>query len=421
MERSHDFVARRLGVLLLLAACGLDRPANALDCPTGGLCVGALCVGGSSTPCPDDGVACTEERCDPVRGCVHEPVAARCEDGDPCTAAICDPHSGCTQAPATGPACEDGDACTTADRCMGGRCVGQPVRCPPDAWACTDEQCIAGVCRPVPLDDRCPAAECTVSTCRPGARDADRRGCVTTPSVDGTPCSDDGAFCTDDACDAGGCLHVPIDGRCASADECTQAVCAPERDDRNEAGCVPGSSDGPGCAEDGDPCSDDLCQESRCAHQPVTDPELCAPIRSAFRRALALGTTVRGLLRSVSEQAASRQVEAPALAERLGRLDADLSDAALMLAGRIDVPEEPRGTAETSAQQRARGAATRIARSPREARVLLRTLAGREPRAALGRNYAVALRRRMRELVRGIVALKLELARVQEVLGSFVR
>ena len=111
------------------------------------------------------------------------------------------------------------------------------------------------------------------------------------------------------------------------------------------------------------------------------------------------------------------------MAERLGRLETDLSDATLMLAGRIDVPEElrPRVATETSAQRRARAAAARIVRSPREARVLLRALAGRESRAALGRDYAVALRQRVRELVHGIVALKLELARVQEVLGSFVR
>jgi hypothetical protein len=216
---------------------------------------------------------------------------------------------------------------------------------------------------------------------------------------------------------------VPIDSRCASADECTRAVCAPERDDRDAAGCVLGAASEPECAEDGDPCSDDVCQEARCTHAVVSDVELCSPIRGIFRRTLGLGALVRVLLASLTEQAASREAEVPAFAERLHRLESELGDAALILAGRIDVPARPRPrvVTETSSQRRARAAAARLAGSPRTARALVRAIGGREGRVLLGREFAVALRRRTRELARGIVALKADLARVQEVRASLVR
>jgi hypothetical protein len=341
-------------------------------------------------------------------------VAGRCEDGDPCTAAVCDAQGGCRQVPSSGAACDDGDACTTIDRCLDGHCVGQPVRCPADAFACTEEECVAGACRSVARSERCAAAECAVAECRPDARNADRRGCVTTPLVDGTPCTDDGAYCTDDACEAGSCLHVPIDGRCASADECTRVVCAPERNDRDTAGCVPGAASEPECAEDGDPCSDDVCQEARCTHAPVSEVDLCAPIRGIFRRTLGLGALARELLASLTEVP---DVDAHPLAERLQRLDGGLTEAALILSGRVDVPARPRPRVveETSAQRRARAAAASLAGAPRAARVLTRVMRGRESRDMLGRERAVTLRRRMRELARGIVALKADLARVQQV------
>jgi len=160
---------------------------------------------------------------------------AGCDDHDPCTEDRCDGLF-CTHVPASGTPCSDRDGCTVDDRCDAGRCVGTPVVCPDDGFACTDDVCVAG--------------ECT---------------------------------------------HVPVDGACVPADACTAAVCAPDRPGHDVAGCLPGvaRNEGEDCAEDGDACTTDVCTAGRCDHVAASDRATCTAVQGVFRYALALAAEAR--------------------------------------------------------------------------------------------------------------------------------
>ena len=105
----------------------------------------------------DDGNACTDDYCDPVTGMCNFTVAGNgtscddgnpcttndhcesgfctgdpidCDDGNPCTIDYCDPVLGCVHEPVSeGTECDDGDPCTINDRCQGGICMGDPIDC----------------------------------------------------------------------------------------------------------------------------------------------------------------------------------------------------------------------------------------------------------------------------------------------------
>ncbi len=65
---------------------------------------GVDCGGSNCQPCPtcasdaecDDGVACTDDTCNPATGCINAPNDASCDDGDIGTVDTCDPVAGCT-------------------------------------------------------------------------------------------------------------------------------------------------------------------------------------------------------------------------------------------------------------------------------------------------------------------------------------
>ncbi|MEZ4470228.1 MAG: hypothetical protein R3F60_05370 [bacterium] len=120
------------------------------------------------------------DRCDPVAGCVHEPVHARCDDqidctadacvlgvgcaftpqndacddGDGCTDDVCDPETGCENPFNTAP-CDDGEICTPVDRCDEGVCRGQGVLRCDDGLPCTADQCAPGIGCVAPPEDQC--------------------------------------------------------------------------------------------------------------------------------------------------------------------------------------------------------------------------------------------------------------------------
>lgn len=75
------------------------------------LCEAGRCVGGRPLDV-DDGIACTDDRCDEAsRRVVHTPVAARCDDGLFCNGTeTCDAASGCRAGPPV--AVDDADPCT---------------------------------------------------------------------------------------------------------------------------------------------------------------------------------------------------------------------------------------------------------------------------------------------------------------------
>lgn len=162
-------------------------------------------------PC-DDSNPCTEDVCDPDKGCVFEPLdAVPCDDGkvcttgdtcadgvcggdydlclddNPCTYDNCESDAGCVHEPLSDVPCEDGDACTASGGCVAGACVTEPVICP-----------AAGPC----LDVSCDPAQ----------------GCVAVPNQG--PCDDGDACTTDDQCAAGACGGVPLPCDCHTSADC---------------------------------------------------------------------------------------------------------------------------------------------------------------------------------------------------------
>ncbi len=91
------------------AHCDDGNPCKGVEsCDDGA----ALCQPGTPIDL-DDGVACTQDTCDPETGVVsHDPLDALCDDGDYCTVDACDAISGCSHdtAPAEGGPCFIDDA-----------------------------------------------------------------------------------------------------------------------------------------------------------------------------------------------------------------------------------------------------------------------------------------------------------------------
>ena len=287
-----------------LAASGCQHLANKAACDDGDactvqdVCADSKCVAGEPQTCAD-GNPCTDDACEPAKGCTHvnsekdcddgnkctledhclagncvPGKAPACDDGNPCTTATCDPGQGC-QNLANALPCSDGDACTSADKCAGGACTaGAAVACSDGngctadtckpasgcvflatAVTCTDgnactvaDACLAGVCKAgaaAACDDANP---CTTDVCKPDS------GCASVANT--LPC-DDGNICTaGDVCGGGACVPgkaLP----CADGNSCTDDGC-----DKG-AGCVflanaVTCSDGNVCSA-GDACSEGVC------------------------------------------------------------------------------------------------------------------------------------------------------------------
>ncbi|HLY39188.1 MAG TPA: hypothetical protein VKU61_14180 [Candidatus Binatia bacterium] len=205
-----------------------------------------------------------------------------------------------TTAPAGCADCDDGDPCTV-DSCDAAflTCTHHPAAdgtaCTPDSVFCTDDHCVAGVCAHVPSDARCDDGACVMRRCDPLDPDANRAGCVLVHGLDkadGTPCTSDGFGCTDDRCMNGACMHIPDDGVCVPPGVCTAAACAPGVVGHDDQGCIAGAprNEGQACARDGNVCTNDVCRAGGCAHEPITDNAQCAPVQNAFERTIALGT-----------------------------------------------------------------------------------------------------------------------------------
>jgi hypothetical protein len=182
------------------------------------------------------------------------------------------------------------------------------------------------------------------------------------------------------------------------------------------------------CAEDGDPCSTDLCRDGQCVHEPVPDRDTCLPVQGAFRKSLGLAALARGLMVEIDDAGASgartgRGVVA-GLTERLRRVENALDAGALALAGRAApavLAATTGGIPATPAQQRAQIAFTQVLRTPTQVRSFLELVTEARTRAQLGRDAARGLRRRGRLLLRGTKNLKGELRRLQQVSMTFAR
>jgi len=237
---------------------------SCLDIPTG-------CVGGAPTNCNDNN-ECTLDSCDPASGCAHQPrIGAPCNDGSVCTPGVdicnplgqcvgsgppincndnaactqdtCDPIRGCIYNPApAGTPCDDGNACTANDRCEG-PAFGDDCLTP---GGCTNPvaPCIG---QPVNCNDNNP---CTADSCNPSS------GCVHTPTP-GAACSDANACTVGDVCSAAGQCTPGSPANCDDHDQCTLDSCNPATGCLNPA--TPGAicNDGDACTI-GDRCSSNL-------------------------------------------------------------------------------------------------------------------------------------------------------------------
>jgi hypothetical protein len=276
-----------------------------------------------------------------------------CDDGNPCTTDRC-VGLRCQHQPATGPACNDHDACTQNDRCEAGRCVGTPILCADDGFSCTDEACIAGSCQ-----------------------------------------------------------HVPIDARCVPDDVCASATCSPEAPGHDGAGCAPGPAraDGEECAEDGDACTDDVCAGARCTHPAVlTDRASCVAAQSAFQLALALEGDARALLATAA---------VASVAARVDTVRSGLDGVARALAGKeTGPPALPGQLADTPLRARARLALAILKGVNVQVGALRRIVALPSVRAAVGGGADVP--GRVRTLAKGVRSLRAVLRRLLRVRGFFV-
>jgi len=272
---SEAFPGLEIGVcevracLLPLGRCTVGPRENGTPCEDGRFCtVSETCSAGECVGVPRDCAdqdLCTQDSCDErARQCVNEPV--NCDDQDLCTADSCDPDTGtCRNEPKD---CGDADACTT-DSCdpATGACVNAPVDCD-DQNACTADACdpADGSCRhdTVLCGDGDP---CTADSCDPDS------GCVNEPIPGCTGCAQndecaDASLCTDDVCDGGACVHLPV--VCDDGDPCTDDWC-----DDGTGQCAAT----PVVCDDQNACTGDSCDPATgtCVYEPVPveDGDLC--------------------------------------------------------------------------------------------------------------------------------------------------
>jgi len=233
-------VLQRAVGLALAVVCFDGCVHDPLECPDDGVycngdeaCFEGSCAS-SGDPC-SDGPSCADQCNETEQNCFAPSGAPCTNDDNECTDNVCDGAGDCMDVP-NDDACDDGMFCNGDDSCMDGTCsvhTGDPCA--------DDELCLED-------DDFC--------------------GCTTDLQCD------DGDACTDDACDAGHCLH--------DATECDDAVfCNGVESCDSATGCVAGSP--PDCS-DSNECTIDDCdgELDRCVNDasaaaglPCDDGLLC--------------------------------------------------------------------------------------------------------------------------------------------------
>ncbi len=216
------------------------------NCTSDDHCVSGVCVGQGKS-C-DDGNACTQDQCDVAAGCSYSAltgtpcsdgnectvgdtcdtgtckagVALQCSDNNPCTNDSCDPQKGCKTSDNTA-LCDDGNACTTGDACSGGGCVGIPLDCSGvgDGNSCTvNDQCVGGVCVGTQMNCTVLDSACTTGVCQAG-------GCIAQPKAgncdDGNPCTLSDT-CTDGTCGGTAMSCAALDNACTTG-TCENGLC----------------------------------------------------------------------------------------------------------------------------------------------------------------------------------------------------
>jgi len=336
-----------LGVCMWSPKAEGEPCTSPTPCFLKGACDGrGHCVGDDNAPrnC-DDGQACTEDLCDaslpgadPQTGCVHKPLdGTACDDGDrctvddqchagvcegkaldcddqnPCTQDSCDPAKGCVhQDLPDGTDCDDGSACTPSSACQKGRCVG-PINCD-DGDQCTVDYCMENACvhtkhlfscndgDPCTKEDRCqedgqcrgtpvscPSDSCNDGVCERRIVNGEEQGvCVATPKAPGTPCDDQNGCTESDQC--GPATGTPAKSLCVGLpilceevkDQCNEGVCI-QVDSKTHV-CVKNPISGSPSCEDGNACTiGDKCQYGKCV---AGAPKVCAPSEDSCEQSL---------------------------------------------------------------------------------------------------------------------------------------
>jgi len=257
----------------------IDPPATVTEdgtlpvCPGCGNAIvetGETCDDGNMVGSDGCSAACQDEGC--VNGTAPPgyPAVALCDDGNGCTVDTCDTvaHS-CTHELS----CDDGISCTV-DTCVSMQCQHVPTDslCD-DSNVCTDGFCFANtgctyVNNTAACDDElfcngsvdsCLGGTCSVHSGNPCAGlpecqntcEESTQGCIISPPT--TSCTDDGNVCTDDLCDgSGSCTHTNNTAPCSDGIACTAG------DQCSGGVCLAGTPNDSAC-DDGNICTDATC------------------------------------------------------------------------------------------------------------------------------------------------------------------
>ncbi len=273
-------------------ACNADgNPCTPNDsCKAGGCVVDAVntCVCSSNADCAafDDGDLCNGQLfCDKSKAgdtgqghCVVNPASIpSCPsvDNTACKQSLCQPKTGSCAMTFVhqGEICDDGVPCTKGDVCENGSCKGGV-----DICLCKqDSDCLAqedgNVCNGTLLCDKsalpwqCAVKPSTVITC-PSVNDSYCQQsicqpatglCKLTPLHNDEPCADDDSCTVNTICKGGSCVDPLADsgGKCNDGNPCTDDSCD------QVVGCV--SKPNQGSCDDGDKCtSGDTCVVGVC-------------------------------------------------------------------------------------------------------------------------------------------------------------
>ncbi len=217
--------------------CKLD-PKTVVSCDTtkDGACATTVCQPGSGKciaqpkkdglACDADSSLCTQnDSC--KSGVCTAGVLAKCDDNNPCTNDACDPAKGCVTTNNTAKCDADGDACTVDDTCKAGACVkGTPKDCD-DNEPCTEDGCnkADGKCTSKQLSKSCDDGDVCTETDQCGL--SSKTGKWTCMGSKPKDC-DDKLGCTVDSCDPKtGCKHESAVGKavaCYTGDPKTKGV-----------------------------------------------------------------------------------------------------------------------------------------------------------------------------------------------------
>ena len=240
--------------VLAVGLVGLDCD-DGTACTEGDSCAQGKCVPAGQVDC-NDKQPCTNDSCNPVKGCVHLFNAATCSDGDPCTVGDKCSDGACTVG--TPMNCNDGDACTLGDACKGGTCIVFGKNACSDGEPCTADACDAktGLCSHQAslacLRSACLSkSDCAVGmvcdvglascvTCTDASHCGNGQACQGGMCVTGTacesfvPCKPLGMVCNNQT---GSCVQCLQDGDCGDDKVCQGQRCAPKVSCKTDADC----------------------------------------------------------------------------------------------------------------------------------------------------------------------------------------